>query len=103
VPDFAARIAAAESITSFQQKDQTLSVIARDAAEFGDVQHALKAISLMTNFQDRDKAAETCAYRFLEHQMISEATRVANQITNFQVKDRVLARIGEGSAPNSTE
>ena len=95
--NFAARIAAARSITSFSEKDKVLSVIAIDAAHESDIS-AIKALSSMTSFSRRDSTADKCADIFLEKHMIDEARKAAGQVTSFSTKDRILSKIARTPA-----
>src|SRR5690242_16535498 len=54
--DFAARIRAAETITSFVERDAALGQIAQDAASCGDAVMTRQALQGMTQFTARDRA-----------------------------------------------
>jgi hypothetical protein len=90
------RYEAAKAITNTAQRDQSLSVVAGDAAREGDATVVKKCIQSITAAAAKDDAAFTSAVVLAKAEKGQEATEVARMITNTARRDEALAKIAKG-------
>ena len=90
------RYEAAKAITNTAQRDQSLSVVAGDAAREGDATVVKKCIQSITASAAKDDAAFTSAVVLAKAEKGQEATEVARMITSTARRDEALAKIAKG-------
>jgi hypothetical protein len=90
------RYEAAKAISNTFQRDQTLSVVAGDAAKEGDATVVKKCIQSITASVVKDEAAFAGAVVLAKAEKGQEATEVAQMITSTARRDEALAKIAKG-------
>ncbi len=94
--DFAARLDAANNISSFTDRDEALVGLAKDAAAAGEgtiARNAIQAIRTITTMND---ATAEAAVLLAKNGNSAEATVVAKLIRSTSLRDETLARIATG-------
>jgi hypothetical protein len=88
------RLKAAMSITRFTKKDETLAMLAQDAAEQGDVAIARSALKGMVMFSERDRVAREVAHSLVMHGNRTEALEIVRTITNPSQRLEAMQELG---------
>ncbi len=97
--ELTARLAAAEEIVMFSERDTTLAGIAEDAANEGEVALVKRSLDRMTSFSARDDAATRAAGKLAEKGQSAEAFEIIGRsMTAFSKRDAALAGIVEEAA-----
>ena len=89
----AVRLGAAERITSFDERDTALAVVARAAAKAGNAVRAKQAVGKITAFSSRDRTALEAARELLKNGLRAEAVDIAQTITSFSERDAAMKEL----------
>ena len=88
-----ARLNAAKVMTKNADRDETLSIVAREAAKAGDVDVAKGALSVMTLGSAKDETAAACAVQFSSVGRSAAANEVAGMIRSAPDRDVTLKKL----------
>ena len=87
------RIEAASKISDVAVKDQSLCIIARDAAQVGAAELALQAVDLIGDMKLRDDAAAEAALELPKHRSNRGGPMLAAKIADTARRDAVLKKL----------
>jgi len=89
------RLDAAKTITDDTVKDKSLSALAADAADAGEVEIAESALHTITDNDERDAATHDAALRLAKTGRRKDAVEVARLISDSDLRDKTLAELAQ--------
>jgi hypothetical protein len=92
-----ARVDAALKIGSYNDKDEALAAVCREAAKIGESEAVKKGVANISSLNLRDEVAADCAISLQASGKTPEATEIAEVISSYNKKDEVLKSLASGS------
>jgi len=92
----AGRLKAAQAITDFSERNNSLSQLAKDAADAGDPALVNESLQGINDFSLRNDTTASAALKLGKAGKGDDAVTVAQTIGDLSVRDRVLIKLSKG-------
>ncbi len=94
-PGLDSQLQAAVALQNPQARDDAIAVVAKDAANVGDVHWATQALKAISDWEVRDDTAMMVAARLARGGKAAAAEEIASQIASSVVREETLKFIGK--------
>jgi len=91
----AVRLEAASMISDFTEKDNSLVVLAIDAAKAGEMEIIKTSLRQITDFTKRDETAHESARVLAKQGRRKQALEIAKGISNFEIRNQALSELAQ--------
>ncbi len=94
-PSLDSQLQAAAALANPRERDDAIALVARDAANVGDVHWATQALKAISDWEVRDDAALAVAVRLAKGGKEVAAQEIASSIASSVVREETLKFIGK--------